>query len=81
MVAAFRAHTAHKTSEFLDLIEQTDVDRFDADWCGEPRTFIPRHLIPKMTAFGLPFSFISHNSFVRDKLAKAVARFFRFASE
>jgi hypothetical protein len=31
VVAVFRAHTAHKTSEFLDLVEQTDVVRLDAD--------------------------------------------------
>jgi hypothetical protein len=31
VVAVFRAHTAHKTSEFLDLFKQTDVVRLDAD--------------------------------------------------
>lgn len=31
VVAVFHGHTAHKTSEFLDLIEQTDVVRLDAD--------------------------------------------------
>jgi hypothetical protein len=42
VVAAFRAHRAQKTSEFLDLSEQTNIVRLDVDRSVGARSFMAR---------------------------------------
>jgi hypothetical protein len=54
-VVVFRAHWAQKTSEFLDLIEQTNVVRLDTDRFVESSIFHGKKAEePKKESFAPP---------------------------